>query len=366
MTKIHLPLGERKYDVHVERGILPEAGKILSDLGLRGKVAVFTSPTIEKEYLPEVLPGLKKHGFEVFTKCLPSGEQTKNMSVVEDLYSQLIEWRFERGSTIIALGGGVVGDISGFVASTFLRGIQYVQIPTTLLSQVDSAIGGKVGVNHPLGKNLIGAVYQPKAVIVDPDLLQTLPTREMLSGFGEIIKFSLIRDFKFFSQIVTGRHAVLEEREPDFLLDIITKSIRIKTNYITEDEFDSGKQRILNFGHTVGHAIEAVAGFDALRHGEAVIKGVHSAVEISENVKLLGSNIATRVHEFLDQLSVPAVNLDVEDVLNRMKIDKKVIDGNVTIVLLKNIGDPIIVSNGSGQVTIRDSILRQAIEHVCR
>lgn len=354
------------YNVHVERGILSQTGRILSDLGLRGKVAIFTSPTIESQYLPEIIPGLKRHGFEVYTRCLPSGESTKSIEVAEVLYSQLIEWRFERGSTIIALGGGVVGDLSGFVASTFLRGIQYVQIPTTLLSQVDSAIGGKVGVNHPLGKNLIGAIYQPKAVIVDPDLLQTLPTREMLSGFGEIIKFSLIRDFKFFSQIVSGRRAILDERHPDFLQDIITKSIRIKTNYITEDEFDSGRQRILNFGHTVGHAIEAAAGFDAIRHGEAVIKGVQSAVEISENVRLLGSNIATRVHDFLQELTVPRLHLDVEDVIKRMQIDKKVTDGYVTIVLLKNIGDPIIVHNGADPLTIQDNILRQAIANVCQ
>ncbi|MBS1272253.1 MAG: 3-dehydroquinate synthase [Candidatus Marinimicrobia bacterium] len=366
MAKIHLPLGDRKYDVHVERGILPHTGQILNELGISGKVAVFTSPTTEKTYLPELLPGLRKNGLEVNTKCLPSGESTKSIQVAEELYSQLIDWRFERGSTVIALGGGVVGDLTGFVASTFLRGIQYVQIPTTLLSQVDSAIGGKVGINHPLGKNLIGAIYQPKTVIVDPDLLQTLPTREMLSGFGEIIKFSLIRDFKFFSQIVSGRKAILDEKQPDFLQDVITKSIRIKTNYITADEFDSGRQRVLNFGHTVGHAIEAAAGFDAIRHGEAVIKGVQSAVEISENVKLLGTHIATRVHDFLHELTVPSISLDVEEVLKRMQIDKKVTDGNVTLVLLKNIGDPIIVQHGAGQLTIKEHILRQAIANVCR
>ena len=365
MTKIHLPLNDRSYDVIVERNLLPQTGQILRKAGLKGKVCVFTSPTVKRTYLDSILPGLRENGFDIFVHTLPSGEATKSLEQAEQIYSQLLDWRFERTSSIIALGGGVVGDLAGFVASTFLRGIPYVQIPTTLLSQVDSAIGGKVAVNHPLGKNLIGAIYQPKVVLVDPDLLATLHPREMISGFGETLKFSLIRDMAFFREIVRERHAILEQRDPDILESVITQSVRIKAKYIAEDEFDSGLQRVLNFGHTVGHAIEAAAGYHRIRHGEAVIKGVRAAVELSEEVRLLASNISDRILDFIDQIPVPAIPLNIEDVMQRMTIDKKVINGKLTFILLKNIGEPVIVTNGTGRYSVHEDQVREALLHVC-
>lgn len=365
MTKIHLPLNDRSYDVIVERDLLPHTGEILSQAGLKGKVCIFTSPTVRKTYLDSIMPGLEQHGFDTYVYTLPSGEGTKSLGQAEEIYSQLLDWRFERSSSIIALGGGVVGDLAGFVASTFMRGIPYVQIPTTLLSQVDSAIGGKVAVNHPLGKNLIGAIYQPEVVLVDPGLLLTLNPREMISGFGETLKFSLIRDMPFFRQIVGERHAILDRRDPQVLESIITQSIRIKAKYIAEDEFDSGLQRILNFGHTVGHAIEAAAGYQRIRHGEAVIKGVRAAVELSESVRLLTNNISHRILDFIDQLPVPDIHLNIDDVMQRMAIDKKVTNGNLTFILLKNIGEPVIVTNGSGRYAIHEDQMREALLHVC-
>lgn len=365
MTKIHLPLNDRSYDVLIERDLLARAGDVIHQLGLRGKVCVMTSPTVKANYLSSLLPGLENNKFDVHVYTLPSGEETKSLEQAEKIYSQLLDWHFERGSSIIALGGGVVGDLAGFVASTFLRGIPYVQIPTTLLSQVDSAIGGKVAVNHPLGKNLIGAIYQPKVVLVDPELLLTLHPREMLSGFGETLKFSLIRDIAFFKEIVHERKAILDSRDPHILKNVITESIRIKANYIAEDEFDSGLQRILNFGHTIGHAIEAVAGYHKIRHGEAVIKGVRAAVEISEEIRLLASGISNRILEFIDQLPVPAVRLNIEEVMQRMSVDKKVTNGKLTFVLLKNIGEPIIVTNGLSEYSIHEDQMREALLHVC-
>lgn len=366
MNRIHLPLGDRKYDVLVERGIFAQATDILQGLSLTGKIGIFTSPTVKENYLGQLQEGLEKAGSKVFTYTLPSGEYTKTLQTAEKLYSQLIEWQFDRSSTLIALGGGLVGDITGFVAATFMRGIRYVQIPTTLLSQVDSAIGGKVGMNHSLGKNLIGTFYQPKVVIIDPDLLQTLPEREMISGFGEIIKLGLVHDSEFFRFLAAHRKDLLGRREKELMESVVTRSVEIKAQFITDDEYDSGPQRILNFGHTIGHAIEAVAGFEALRHGEAVIKGAQAAIEISERLKLLTSNIADRIHDVLHQVTIPRVNLDVEEVLRRMHVDKKVIDGNITLILLKNIGKPVIVHNGSGEVRVEDQLLREAVANVCQ
>ena len=289
---------------------------------------------------------LKAAGFNVNTILLPDGEKAKSLSVLDDVYSQLIEMGCDRSSTFLALGGGVVGDAAGFIAATFMRGVDYIQIPTTLLAMVDSSIGGKTGVNLPAGKNLVGAIWQPKAVVIDPKLLESLPEREISSAMGEVIKYGAILDRDLFDLLSSNLKDLLKLANPELLTEVISICAKLKADVVAEDEREGDIRRILNFGHTIGHALETHFGFDNLRHGEAIAYGMLAAGRISiEELRFKKENFEL-LQEIIGKLSLPALpEFEPEEILQIMQRDKKVKDGKIHFVLLEEIGKAVIVND---------------------
>lgn len=340
MRTITVNLGERSYPIHVGENDLAEIGSLLGRMRLGKKAAIVTDRNVAGLYLPAVEASLRRAGFEVAVLSLPEGEEHKNLSSVTAIYDRLIANRFERGSTLIALGGGVVGDVTGFAASTFLRGIAYVQIPTTLLAQVDSSIGGKTGVNHAQGKNLIGAFYQPRLVLIDVAVLDSLPRREIIAGLAEVIKYGVIAD--------SGLFALLERRledllalKRDILQEIVVASCAIKARVVEQDERESEYRAVLNFGHTVGHALEAVTGYERFLHGEAVAIGIVQAARISVREQTCGAPIYDRIHGLVSRAGLPTEipgDIDVVELVQRMEVDKKAAGGRIKFVLCEDIG----------------------------
>ena len=293
-------------------------------------------------YGADVIKSLESAGFSVVVIEMPDGEEFKNLEEVSKVYDRLIKEKIDRSSPVVALGGGVVGDLAGFVAATYLRGVPYVQVPTTLLAQVDSSVGGKTAVNHSMGKNLIGAFYQPKMVIIDPDVLSTLEEREVSTGLAEVVKHGIIRDKNYFKFLEANASNVLSlQGEVD---EAITRSCEIKAAVVSEDEREAGVRGILNFGHTFGHAIEAVAGYSTYRHGEAVSMGMVMAAGFSNELGLCSAELEERIKRLLDSLGLPtgAPELSSDDIFASMLLDKKVKAGRVRFVLLKGIGEVVI------------------------
>src|SRR5262249_507723 len=288
MQVIDLKLRERRSRIEVAPGLLEQVGERTREvLGERPRAAVIiTNPAVDSIYGKQVRQSLARAGFRVERIRIGDGERFKTLRTAESVYSFLIERGIERGDLIVALGGGVVGDLGGFVAATYLRGISLVQAPTTLLAQIDSAIGGKTGVNHGLGKNLIGAFHQPMLVVADPSVLRTLPAREVRSGLGEAIKYGVIRDLRLFNPIARPADRLLACDSGE-LSHLIARSCQIKVDVVKLDERESGLRRILNFGHTVGHALEAVTGYRRFRHGEAVAHGMRAAARVAERMGML-------------------------------------------------------------------------------
>jgi 3-dehydroquinate synthase len=263
---ISVSLAERSYDIRIKPGLLGEIGPCLSALGLKDRVGVVTNQIVGRLYAPGLLRSLRAAGFDASTIVLPEGERAKSMRSVSSILNALVEARFERGSALVALGGGVIGDLTGFAASIYMRGIPFVQVPTTLVAQVDSSVGGKTGVNHPLGKNLIGTFSQPRLVLVDPDTLRTLPPREWVAGLAEVIKYGVIADAEFFTYLEQQMDRLLKlESEP--VSRVIARSCEIKASIVEQDERESDLRRILNYGHTIGHALESLGGYRKLIHG---------------------------------------------------------------------------------------------------
>ncbi|MEK7773341.1 MAG: 3-dehydroquinate synthase, partial [Deltaproteobacteria bacterium] len=279
MHTIRVELGQRSYPIHIERGLLSSIGTRLNDLGFKGRAAVVTNPRVGGLYAKAVCGALEAAGVVPAVITVPDGEEYKTLKEASKVYDGLIERMMERSSPVIALGGGVIGDLAGFVAATYLRGVPFIQIPTTLLAQVDSSVGGKTAVNHPKGKNLIGAFYQPRAVFIDPDALKTLDAREMRAGLAEVIKYGVIWDEGFFSFLEKNAEKLLTPG--DELITAIEMSCRIKAEVVGLDETESGLRSILNFGHTFAHAIEALSGYGTFKHGEAVAIGMHMAARFS-------------------------------------------------------------------------------------
>lgn len=261
--------GDRSYDIKVERKSLSGLGEALKALGFTGSCCIVTNPTVGALYLDEVKSSLNDAGFRVLSFEIPDGEEYKNLSVASSVIDKLVDERFERGSLIIALGGGVVGDLTGFVGSAYLRGIPYVQVPTTLLSQVDSSVGGKTAVNHSKGKNLIGAFYQPRLVFIDPEVLKTLDMREIRAGLAEVVKYGIIKDPDFYEFLESSGAKLLDYSSTE-LEKAIIRSCELKASIVSDDETETGVRAILNFGHTFGHAIEAITEYKTYKHGEAI------------------------------------------------------------------------------------------------
>lgn len=339
MKKIMVGLGERSYPIWIGHGQLSDLAAALDAAGFPKRVGIVTNPTVGDLYAEQVVSILHDGGRQVSVIRIPDGEQYKTFATLENIYDTLIAWRFDRYCGLLALGGGVIGDLTGFAAATYLRGIPFVQVPTTLLAQVDSSVGGKTGVNHPRGKNLIGAFYQPKHVHIDVGVLSTLPEREYVAGIAEVIKYGVIRDASFFDWLENTCEA-LRGRCPEALVHAVMVSCQIKADVVESDENEQGLRAILNYGHTFGHAVETLAGYGVVRHGEAVAIGMVMAARTAVRLGLASNEEVTRIRDLLDAFGLP-VNppaFPVEEYLAVMRHDKKVRDGSIRLVLNHGIG----------------------------
>ena len=335
---------ERSYPIHIGNGILSQSQIILKHLP-RKRVAIVTNTTVAPLYLERLRSALESHGVASIPIILPDGEEHKNWQTLNLIFDTLLENRCERSTPVIALGGGVVGDLAGFAAATYLRGVPFIQFPTTLLAQVDSSVGGKTGINHPLGKNMIGSFYQPKAVVADSTTLDTLPERELRAGIAEIIKYGLIRDPVFFDWIEQNM-AKLLARDSEILIEAIRRSCMNKAEVVQTDERESGVRALLNLGHTFGHAIENAMGYGRWLHGEAVAAGTVLAAELSARMNMIDRIEVERIRRIyvLAGLPVVAPSLGPEKYLSLMGLDKKVEGGKMRFILLRRLGEAMVHS----------------------
>ena len=342
MRKVRVDLGEKSYDIIIGYAIDRELVDFVKGAGYSRKALLVTDTNVGPLYAKQVQQLLAEAGLEAAVAQIPAGESSKTLTTANELFTRAIELGLDRKSPIFALGGGVVGDLAGFVAATYMRGVPFVQLPTSLLAQVDSSVGGKVAVNHELGKNLIGAFYQPQAVFMELNFMKSLPRREIYTGLGEIIKYGIIYDAEFFAFLESNREAVLA-LEPEALVHIIARSCEIKAAVVSEDEKEAGLRRILNFGHTIAHAIEKETGYVRYNHGEAVATGMIGAAYISRELGLIGENEYNRVREMIARYNLPlqAAGVTVEAMYGDIFHDKKTIGGKVTWVLMEKIGQVI-------------------------
>lgn len=338
-------ISECSYPIYVGSGILNKSSLILPYL-LQKRVAIVTNTTVAPLYMDEMHATLESHGIVSVPIILPDGEEYKNWQTLNQIFDALLTNHCERSTTIIALGGGVIGDLAGFAAATYMRGVPFIQIPTTLLAQVDSSIGGKTGINHPLGKNMIGAFYQPRMILADSATLDTLPEREFNSGIAEIIKYGLIRDHVFFDWLEQNMTKLLAKNH-DVLDEAIRRSCKNKVEIVAADEREHGVRALLNLGHTFGHAIENAMGYGVWLHGEAVAAGTLLAAELSQRMHLIGKAEVERIRKIYLLAGLPVVvpNLDSEKYLRLMERDKKVEGGKMRFVLLKRIGEATVCSD---------------------
>lgn len=345
MQTLHVDLGERSYPIHIGRGLLTQPELILQHLK-RKQVAIVTNTTVAPLYLEKLAQPLRDAGVKVIPIVLPDGEAYKNAATLNLIYDALLENRCERSTTVIALGGGVIGDLAGYAAATYLRGVPFIQVPTTLLSQVDSSVGGKTGINHPLGKNMIGAFYQPQVVLADIDTLSTLPGRELSAGLAEVIKYGLIRDEPFFAWQETNMQKLLA-LETEAMSYAIYRSCENKAEVVAADERESGERALLNLGHTFGHAIENAMGYGVWLHGEAVAAGTILAADLSHRLGWLNDGDIDRIKAIFKEAKLPieAPALGVERYLDLMGLDKKVVDGQIRLVLQQGIGKSLLTSD---------------------
>ena len=359
MQTLNVWLDARSYPIHVGAGLLGRSELILTLLKVPA-VAIVSNQTIAPLYLSTLADGLRAGGVRIAEIILPDGEQHKNWQTLNHIYDALLENRCERATTVVALGGGVIGDLAGFAAATYQRGVPFIQIPTTLLAQVDSSVGGKTGINHPLGKNMIGAFWQPRLVLADTDTLKTLPDRELRAGLAEVIKYGLIRDLPFFEWLEANIERLLA-RDGDALTYAIQRSCVNKAEVVAADEREAGERALLNLGHTFGHAIEAGLGYGGWLHGEAVAAGTQIAAELSRRLGWLGSSDCARVAGLFERAGLPVrgPRLGADRYLELMALDKKVSAGRLRLVLLKRIGLGVVSAEAG------ESDIRAAIEACC-
>jgi 3-dehydroquinate synthase len=346
IERLNVALGERSYDILIGSGLIERAGHEILPVLRRRHVVIVSDETVARHHLPALQNSLSEAGIAHRAVLLPPGEESKDLAHFGRLADEILALGIERATTLIALGGGMVGDMTGFAAAVLLRGIDFVQIPTTLLAQVDSSVGGKTGINTPAGKNLIGAFYQPRLVLADSGALATLPRRELLAGYAETVKYGLIRDAEFYAWLEAEHDAVCG-LEPAALNRAVLTSCRMKAAIVGADERESGERALLNFGHTFGHALEAETGFSSrLLHGEAVALGMVLAFDFAVRLGLASGQDATRMRHHLAAVGLPttlaAVGLGstpAERLLAHMAKDKKVRDGRITLILPRRIGD---------------------------
>ncbi len=344
MNTLTVELGERSYPIEIGQGLLQQPELLTRHISGR-QVMIVSNTTVAPLYLERVQASLQ--GFNTATVILPDGEQYKTLDTLNSIFTALLEHRFNRGCTLVALGGGVVGDITGFAAACYQRGVAFLQVPTTLLAQVDSSVGGKTGVNHPLGKNMIGAFHQPGCVIIDTDSLDTLDDRQLAAGLAEVIKYGLIYDAGFFSWL-EGNIAALKARDKQALAYAIERSCAIKAEIVAADERESGKRALLNLGHTFGHAIETGTGYGNWLHGEAVATGMLMAADLSARHGWLTREDVLRTEALLKQAALPTVppaTMSEQQFRELMAVDKKAVDDGLRLVLMKSIGDAFVTAD---------------------
>ncbi len=342
MQILKMELGDRSYPIYIGAGLLARPELIVGRLRKK-KVAIITNTTVAPLYLAPLKSALESQGVEVVPITLPDGESHKNWETLNRIFDALIAHRCERSTALIALGGGVIGDLAGFAAATYQRGVPYIQIPTTLLAQVDSSVGGKTAINHPQGKNMVGAFYQPLAVLSDTDTLGTLPARELSAGLAEVIKYGLIRDRAFLDWLESNMPRLVR-REPEALAYAIERSCANKAEIVAQDEREDGVRMLLNLGHTFGHAIEAGMGYGAWLHGEAVGAGMVLAARLSRRLGQMKDEDVNRVTAIIEAAGLPvqAPDLGLERYLDLMGHDKKVEGGRIRFVLLKRLGEAFV------------------------
>jgi len=344
MEKLTVDLGVRSYPIYIGTHLLGQSALLAPHVPAE-QVMIVSNTTVAPLYLDKTLAAFSE--FQTASVLLPDGETYKNLEVLTQIFDALLGKRFDRRSTLVALGGGVVGDMTGFAAACFQRGIHFIQIPTTLLAQVDSSVGGKTGVNHPLGKNMIGAFYQPRAVLIDTATLDTLDPRQFSAGLAEVVKYGLIRDAAFFSWLEDHVQDLLA-RDPQALAYAIERSCRNKAEVVAQDELEAGKRALLNLGHTFGHAIETGMGYGRTLHGEAVAIGMAVAADVSARLGWLSQTDSQRIQDLLMRMNLPVrvpVELNQERMVNLMKVDKKVLSGKIRLVLLQGIGQASITEH---------------------
>ena len=350
--QVPVSLGDRSYNILIQEGLLNKSGACLQEAGLSGRVGVVTNPTVARHYINELTKSLKKTGFHVTVITLPDGERAKSLPWASKILDELVTRRFERSDFLLALGGGVIGDITGFAASMYLRGIPFVQVATTLIAQVDSSVGGKTGVNHRLGKNLIGAFYQPRLVMMDTATLRTLPSREWIAGLAEVIKYGMIADRSFFEYLERHINAILRmETEPiEFM---VRRCCEIKASVVAADERESGLRRILNYGHTIGHALESLGKYKKYIHGEAVGIGMVQESAIAHHLKLCSKEVVSRQKELVSRAGLPdgLPSLKMSDLWGAMQHDKKVKEGRLHCVFPREVGQVEVLPLGRDDVS---------------
>lgn len=359
MNTLTVDLGERSYPIFIGAELMGRAA-LLGEYIAGKQVCIVTNETVAKLYLGELEQALSNSA-EVHAVVLPDGEQHKNLETLSLIFDGLLQQRFNRTVTLIALGGGVIGDMAGFAAACYQRGVNFIQVPTTLLSMVDSSVGGKTGVNHPLGKNMIGAFYQPQAVVADVAVLKTLPPRELAAGVAEVIKYGLICDYEFFEWLEANIERVMAG-DPDALSFCIERSCLNKAKVVAQDEREGGIRAILNLGHTFGHAIETAQGYGAWLHGEAVGAGMVMALDLSRRMGLINEADLSRAVTLIQRANLPVVapaDMTEAQFVELMSVDKKVQDGRLRLVLLRKLGEAFVTSD------IDRSLLSQTIS-ACR
>ena len=340
---VEVELGERSYKIHIGLNILYTIGERIKQFHFPHKAALVSNSNLMKLHGERVISNLKNNGFEMEVIEIPEGERYKNMYETEKIYDRLLSGKHDRYSPLIALGGGVVGDLTGFVAATYRRGIPYIQIPTSLLAQVDSSVGGKTAVNHPLGKNMIGAFYQPAGVFIDLNVLKSLPEIEFRCGMAEIIKYGIIADEMLFT-FLGSRREDIKNMDFNALQYIIESSCKIKVSIVSKDEREKGLRSVLNFGHTIGHALESLTGYEKYKHGEAVAIGMVVAAFISHEVGLCAKKDVERVKALIESYDLPTQMPEIspEKILTALYYDKKVKDDKIKLILMKQPGSVVI------------------------
>jgi 3-dehydroquinate synthase len=358
MIRVPVTLPSRSYDVLIGGGLLARAGECLGGFLSNKRVFVVTVHPVRRKWAGVLIKSLKAAGIETTLLEMPDGERVKRLATLEKLAEKLVQHGADRGATLVALGGGVVGDVTGFLASIYMRGVEVIQVPTTVLAQVDAAIGGKTGVNLVSGKNLLGTFHQPRAVLVDPAVLETLPKREYRAGLYESLKCGIIGDVSLF-RLFEERHKEIHERDPAVVEKVIADSVRLKASVVSADEREGGLRQVLNLGHTIGHALEAETGYKVLLHGEAVGWGMVAATYIALSTGKVDSVTAGRIMNAVMGLGeLPRMNVKTANILKRLRSDKKTRQGIVHFILPREIGKVEITSE------VPESAVRSAVEEI--